>query len=214
MKPPAITSVVFDYGNVLSRPQDRTLVERIEALSGLSPDQLAHRYYEFRPSYDRAALDDVEYWSAVAGDRSLVNDRLVELVEADSASWLSLDARMVAWARRLRHSGVATAILSNMPHSVLGSIRRQHRDLLEEFTVTVFSCDVCAVKPEREIYERLLGALDQPPSSVLFLDDRQGNVDAAIELGIHARCFSDVDHLPQLLDDFPALPQPAPVLTA
>lgn len=45
-------------------------------------------------------------------------------------------------------------------------------------------------KPRPEFYEYILAAEGMPASRAIFIDDRQENVDAARELGIHAIRFS------------------------
>ncbi len=56
------------------------------------------------------------------------------------------------------------------------------------------------VKPDLEIYHAMIKALDLPPSRILFLDDNQINVDAAIEAGITAHRVRGVSESRTLLE--------------
>jgi putative hydrolase of the HAD superfamily len=183
-----IDCVAFDYGNVLSRPQDQVGIERLMQLTRLSTSEFVRRYTEPRLAYDRGVLTGTEYWATVlAGSRTEPTAELVaELIQTDVASWLGLDVRVVDWAQRLKAANVSLAILSNMPRDVLAVLRESRRDWLGAFAVTIFSCDVGEVKPERRIYERLLNALDLVGSRVLFIDDRDENVQAAAQVGLRA----------------------------
>ena len=42
------------------------------------------------------------------------------------------------------------------------------------------------MKPDREIFEHVVAALDRPAERVLFLDDNQPNVDGARAVGLRA----------------------------
>lgn len=59
-------------------------------------------------------------------------------------------------------------------------------DLLEHFDLLLPSFELGHVKPQREIYEEALRRIHATPEDVVFFDDREENVLAARNLGIHA----------------------------
>lgn len=59
-----------------------------------------------------------------------------------------------------------------------------------------------AVKPEPEAYEKALAILQEPPDSVLFLDDKIENVEAARTLGLQTLHVTSPHDLAALLADF------------
>jgi FMN phosphatase YigB (HAD superfamily) len=194
--------VAFDYGNVLSRSQDSTLAARLQILSGLTPEEFDRQYWRFRPAYDRGGLTGAGYWEAVIGETGISDqpERLTILIETDVASWLHLDEAMMAWVGDLTRGGVARAILSNMPRDVLDGMRRHRAGVLQQFSVTVMSCEVGSIKPETPIYERLLRDLGAGASQVLFIDDQEENVAAAVRLGMHGVHFTSCDQLWERLE--------------
>src|SRR5262245_51993362 len=210
MPGPAITAVAFDYGNVLSQPQDATLAARLQTLSGLTPQEFDRQYWRFRPAYDRGDLSAASYWGSVIDDPAISDQpqRLTALVETDVASWLHLDEAMMAWVGDLTRGGVTRAILSNMPRDVLDGMQRHRASVLQQFAVTVMSCEVGSIKPETPIYERLLHDLGTVASHVLFIDDREENVAAAVGLGMHGIHFTSRDRLRQTLETDYDLPLP------
>jgi putative hydrolase of the HAD superfamily len=202
--------VAFDYGNVLSQPQDSTLAARLQSLSGLTPEEFDRQYWRFRPAYDRGGLSAASYWGSVIDDTEISDpERLTALVETDVASWLHLDEAMMAWVGDLTGAGVTSAILSNMPREVLDGMRRHRASVLQQFAVTVMSCEVGSIKPDTPIYERLLHDLGTAASRVLFIDDREENVAAAAGLGMHGIHFTSRDRLWQTLESEYDLPLPA-----
>ena len=59
----------------------------------------------------------------------------------------------------------------------------------------VFSCDVHMVKPNPEIYRRILDNYGLAPRDCVFFDDTKVNVDAAAEIGITGVLFADARNL-------------------
>lgn len=192
----AIDAVVFDYGSVLSRPQDPARVREMAELARLSVEEFVLRYYRHRPPYDRGVMPAAEYWAGLLTEGGVgATPELVErLMRADAASWLRIDLDVVAWARQLKAAGTRIAILSNMPHEILAELRAA-ADWLDEFGLAIFSCDVEVAKPEPEIYRRLLDALGLEGSRVLFTDDAEHNVQGAVRAGLHAIRFESLDAL-------------------
>ena len=56
-------------------------------------------------------------------------------------------------------------------------------------TEQLVSCEEGVVKPEPEIYRRLLGRYGLDPAQTLFIDDRPANIAAAAALGIRGQLF-------------------------
>jgi len=60
-------------------------------------------------------------------------------------------------------------------------------DLLQGFAAVFLSYRLGLVKPDRAVFERVAGELDASPGELVFLDDNQLNVDAALACGYRAR---------------------------
>jgi putative hydrolase of the HAD superfamily len=215
MEKAPIDAVVFDYGNVLSRPQDQNDIERLTKLTRLPVGDFGRRYAERRLAYDRGLITGAEYWADLLGGTEglLTTELAAELIRVDVASWLQLDNRVVAWARKLRTANISLAILSNMPLDVLAGLRKSRGDWLGEFAVTIFSCEVGCVKPEAQIYRRLLDALALTASRVLLIDDRQANVQAATQSGLQAVRYCSFEALQEEVQDRFDLPLPIDTVT-
>ena len=84
-----------------------------------------------------------------------------------------------------RAAGVPVAVLSNTNkvHWDAGAARWP---LVSMFDRAFLSFEVGMVKPDREIFERVVDDLDIEPDRVLFLDDNRINVDAARAAGLQA----------------------------
>lgn len=186
------TTVVFDYGGVLSLPPDPDSLGRLADRCGLPLERFLVEWRRWRPAYDRADVGLEGYWSSileVAGRRAdpALLDRLNH---EDLMSWGRINERVLGWSRDLRRAGLRTAILSNMPQPLLDLMRADPSFAwFEEFEVKVFSCEVRQLKPEPGIYRTLLDRLGEPAASCVFLDDAEQNVEGARTAGIRAFHF-------------------------
>ena len=73
--------------------------------------------------------------------------------------------------------------------------------IADEFDVIFNSCELGVAKPDLAIYEMVCAKLGSEPSSVFFVDDSPGHVDAAREAGLQAVLFVDAVLLADELRD-------------
>jgi glucose-1-phosphatase len=66
---------------------------------------------------------------------------------------------------------------------------------LNMFRKPVLSFEIGVMKPAKECYERAAISVNTPIENCLFIDDRQVNVDGAINAGMQAVQFSSVEKL-------------------
>jgi 2-haloacid dehalogenase len=70
---------------------------------------------------------------------------------------------------------------------------------LQWFDDILLSGEVQLTKPDPRIYQLLLSKYGLKPEQVLFIDDRQANVQAALQLGIDSIVFESPEQLEQQL---------------
>jgi len=199
-------AVLFDYGNVLCLPQSREEVEAMAALLHASARSFEEAYWKDRLAFDQAALSPETYWSGVAGalSRDLSEDCRRLLTEIDNRSWSRPAPAMASWASALRAAGVRTAVLSNMPITVRSHLLSV--TWLPQFDYSCYSCDIRCAKPAPAIFQDCLNGVGVEPAAALFLDDREENIDAARQLGIHAIHFASPEQAQREIDKHYRLP--------
>lgn len=191
-----ISTVIFDYGNVLCEPQPFEMIQEMAGLCGIQTPQFLASYYRFRHQYDLGVLDGIGYWRAfgsVAGFQ-IPESTINQLIELDNQSWAQPNWPMIEWVTRLQTAGIETAILSNMPFDMRNELSRLCH-WLPTFRVRVFSCELGIAKPDPAIFEHCLSHLRVVPEESLFLDDRLENIKAAQALGLHGLVFESVEGL-------------------
>jgi len=192
----ALRAVVFDYGMVLTGPPDPTAHAALVRLTGLPAERLDSVYWGDRLAFDSGALTGRAFWRKITQDAGLTlsESQIEELVHWDVKMWMTENAPMLAWQLELKRRGLLTAIVSNMGDTVHRQMEQEF-DWLGRFDVLVWSYQLHITKPDPAIYRYVLEKLGRMPGEVLFIDDRQGNVDAAIALGMRGVVFSTVDRL-------------------
>jgi putative hydrolase of the HAD superfamily len=187
--------VVFDYGGVISRPQPERDVAALAAAAGGSVPDFWDAYWARRLDYDRADLDAEAYWKGVTCQLGRPWDpgQMPELVRLDIESWQHLRPSVVRLVGEVAASGHRLALLSNAPHEVATGFTSL--PVARKFDRLLFSCDLRLAKPDPRCFSAALARLQAAPPDVIFIDDRQDNVDAAARLGIQALRFTTPDDL-------------------
>jgi len=188
-------TVIFDYGEVISRPPSQADRAAIEQLAGVDPEKFWASYWAHRAELDLALEGVREYWAAISADTGADWDdgRIVELWSADLRSWMSVNPATVDVLADLRAGGTRLALLSNAAPDY-GSYFR-HGVLGEYFDACYLSGELKLLKPSAEIYQHVLTDLDISPADAVFIDNRGDNVTGAEELGITGHVFTDAGAL-------------------
>jgi putative hydrolase of the HAD superfamily len=188
----SIKAVAFDYGGVISLPQDENAMRDLASIAGIDSILMGRIYWDNRQIYDRGLVNGKEYFKNILADVGIFPDdpAIEEMVSRDVKSWSRINAETERLMRDIKKAGLKVGILSNMVQPFLDTVR----ETIPVFLIpdgAVFSCEVDTVKPEKKIYELLLSALDCDADELVFFDDTEINVAAAEKLGIRAFLWHD-----------------------
>ncbi|HEY1967213.1 MAG TPA: HAD-IA family hydrolase, partial [Pseudonocardia sp.] len=101
---------------------------------------------------------------------------------------------MMAFVGELAAAGRRLAMLSNIPLELADHVERNW-EWLSLFELWAFSCHIGLAKPEPGAYAWCLAKLDLPPERVRFIGDREQNVAAARDAGMHVHHFTSLASL-------------------
>ncbi|MFI6603380.1 HAD family hydrolase [Nonomuraea sp. NPDC050536] len=197
-------SILFDLFGVIARnqsPESKDHLCRTAGVTDGSGGGFWDAYWSLRPPYDRGQVTGHEYWDQVGdalGTR-FSPARVDALIAADIASWDDVDDAMVALIDKLAASGRRLALLSNIPED-LAAHYEAHHPWMGHFDPRAFSCRIGHAKPSRDAYLWCRDALAVPADRILFVDDRQDNIDAAQSIGLRTHLFTDAPHLATTLN--------------
>ncbi|WP_067468433.1 HAD family hydrolase [Actinomadura macra] len=187
--------VVIDYGEVVCRRPPEDAAARLPAALGAEPGPFWDAYWSGRRAYDLGAVDAAGYWGELCGRLGRVAGTalLDTLVGLDLDMWSHLDPGTLAVLQDLTARRVPLALLSNAPLELARDIERRPWSAL--FQHRFFSADLSLAKPDPRIYRHVSDALNAAPGDLVFVDDRQENIDGAREAGLRAHLFTGADRL-------------------
>ena len=180
MPTPAI--VVFDLGKVLVDFDYSIAGRRIAAQADLSPAEV-QKFLDHSPllyRFETGLMTRQEFYQAVC-EHTGFRGNLEEfgLFFADIFWEIPV---MVEIQATLRRQGVPTYIFSNTNDLAVEHIRRNF-PFFSNFDGYVLSYEVGAMKPDAKIYESLEKMAGRRGSDILYLDDRQENVEGGARRG-------------------------------
>ena len=199
----SITTVIFDYGCVLSLTPLLEDFEPLREAMGVEAAVLQKIYWHNREAYDLDTIDGPTYWHGVgrAAGMAFSPVQIQRLSTLDIQMWERPNPVMVEWVRVLRAGGFKTAVISNISRTV-GDYLRRTVTWFDLFHHLAFSGELKLAKPDPAIYRVCLEALGVPAAEALFIDDREVNVVAARAVGMHGIVFRSTDELRHDLGQF------------
>ena len=183
-----VRAVLFDFGGVLVRTEDRSGLRKWEQRLGL-PEVGAEEAVFNSEAGRRASLGAVPeaaVWAEVARRFQLDQASLVEF-QRDFWSGDRLDRELVGYLTGLRPRYL-TGLLSNAWSGARAAFTETF-GLGEAVNVMIISAEVGVAKPAARIYHLAAQALEVRPEQAVFVDDFPQNVDGARAIGMNAIQF-------------------------
>lgn len=183
-----IRNIVFDIGNVLTdfrwkeflqdKGFDEEMVRRIAAASVLTP---------LWNEIDRGVWDEEKLMEEfIRLDPGI--ERELRLAYGSVQGMVTKRGYAIPWIESLKERGYRTYYLSNFSHKAYVDCI-DALDFLPHMDGGILSYREKVVKPDREIYQRLLARYGLKAEESVFLDDTPANVEAARALGFSGICF-------------------------
>ncbi len=180
-------NIVFDLGRVVfaHRPEYRS-EERKRFFSYVSESPMP----QFWVDYDKGVSSLAKVAEDLAAYRGVEVEYAREMIE-QSISWQSTIEPTAALIRDLKEAGYRLYVLSNMSREFIAFLRK--KEVYKYFDGEVVSCEEHVVKPNPEIYRRLIERYALDVRETMFIDDRRENVEVAATLGITPFLFDRED---------------------
>lgn len=188
MNPSSIRLVAFDLMDTVVRDPYR---EALEAGSGMRLEELLRRrggVSDAWPAFERGELTEDAYWR----------------LHAEAGVTIDRDAFHTARRAGYRFLPGMAELLGQLEGQVRRVVATNYPDWIAELTTGLLagrvdavhaSCHLGVRKPDAAFYRRLLAETGMAPHEVLFVDDREVNVEGARAVGIAAHRFTDVPRL-------------------
>lgn len=189
-----VKTIVFDLGNVLlSFDPVKYIENKINDESKVSTVCEAIFKSEEWLMLDRGTITEREAIDRIV-ERNLELSELIELVMDNWYEILTPMEESFKILGELKEKGYKILFLSNF-HMIAAEKVVARYEFNKHFHGGVFSYVENLLKPEKEIYLRLLEKYDLVPEETIFIDDTKVNVEAANSLGINGLVFENADKL-------------------
>ncbi|WP_300846768.1 HAD family phosphatase [uncultured Acetatifactor sp.] len=183
-----IRNIIFDIGNVLTdfrwkefledKGFDEAMVKRIAKASVQSP---------VWNEIDRGVWSMEELMQTFIRQDPEIEEEL-RRAYGNITGMVTKRAYAIPWIQELREKGYRVYYLSNFSEKAYEDCA-DALDFLPYTDGGILSYQEKLVKPDPEIYRRLLSRYSLEARESVFLDDTASNVEAAERLGIHGICF-------------------------
>jgi len=188
-------AVVFDVGNVLYDWNPRFLYERLieddRALDAFLRE-VATKEWHFQHDLGRPFAETSAELSALYPEYA---DMIALWGPRFSDTIPGMMPGMAELVDEIDAAGVPLYAITNFSGEFWRPFRDREAALFDRFRDIVVSGDERMVKPDAAIYHLALDRFGLKPGEAVFIDDREDNVAAANEVGIHGLHFVDAPTL-------------------
>ena len=184
-----IKNIIFDLGNVVFKwNQDEIVANFSDNLE--EQEELKKKIFK---SEEWLKLDEgiIDYNTAIEIFRKKTNETLGEKINYIMNTWykfMPINNEVIELIKKLKQEGYRIYILSNTHVSVYNYIKTL--EIIKYIDGMIISSIEKLMKPNKEIYSRLIEEYKLIPQECFFIDDGEKNVKTAIECGMKGYVFN------------------------
>ena len=190
MKKDTVTSIWFDFGNVLLPLDVDATYAGFKALGAKKTLTQSNPLFH---KWERGELAPDQFITEISNELKYAAYPN-SIWQAWNAMILPLPDQVIPFLRKLSKR-YTLVLVSNINHEHEMFIKRMmgpytYSQFLKQFSAIYYSHHVGKRKPERAFFEQILKEQEAKPNEVFFIDDTAENSKAAEALGINTWCFN------------------------
>lgn len=196
-----IKAIIFDYGNVVARFDNRLLLQNILPFSHKSREELEAQVYhstDLHIQYETGLISSDDFFTQIKEIAALTiskQDFITQFCD-------------IFTPIHSTHELIQT-LKPNYKLGLLSNTNEWHYEhaiklspVYQAFDAVSLSYQVKAMKPNPKIYLDMASKLSMSPDQCVYIDDIQKNVDGAATLGFHALLYTNHQTLLNDLQSF------------
>ena len=196
-----IDTLIFDIGNVLAKYDWKKLLKELgyDEKTGTAVAKAVFLSKEWAEA-DRGILSEEELLQTFISNAPDYEKEIRETFDAVGKT-ISTYSYTKDWLSYLKKRGYKIYILSNFAKPVYDRCTKE-LDFLKLVDGGYMSWQIHCIKPEPEIYQKLITDFEIVPQKAVFIDDLMDNIAEARALGFHAVHFTSKKNAVRQLLDF------------
>lgn len=198
-----IKNIILDIGDVLVRFMPEEAVNQVGVPKHKRQAVLdATVGSVFWPELDRGVMEESEVIDKMIMAAPDCSDEINRFFQYGK-EWIVEEFEYTRpWIQTMKEAGLRVYLLSNYPKSYFEIHKQNQLSFVEMVDGMMISACEGIVKPEEEIYKKLLNKYNLIPEECLFFDDRAVNVEGAKACGICASVFTGIDDAIHTLHEY------------
>lgn len=174
------STIFFDWSGVIADDTGDYFIAQSIKKFGATDSQIVEIVKNHFRDFMLGNLSEIEYWNRIKNDYKL---NIPEQYCRAFNNWSGImpNEKILNFASDLKNRGYKIGIITNIIQPVYDIIKKS--GYYNIFDSTIASCEVNIIKPQKEIYELSLNRLNTSAVESIFIDDKQSNLDAAIQIG-------------------------------
>ena len=184
-----IKAVCFDLDGVYFTPKGMEMFKNMLSAVGISQEKIDLVLYksEQMKLFKLGKISEEEFWNFARDEWnisipiSMISELIVQNYEIDP----DLDNLV----KQLREKGIKTCLCSNNHKTKIEGLENKFH-FLQNFDLAIFSYKEGVLKPDKEIFQRLINKLEVKPEELVYSDDNELRLTGAKELGINTFVYN------------------------
>ncbi|MGY5152208.1 MAG: HAD family hydrolase [Candidatus Nitrosopumilus sp. bin_6a] len=182
--------ILFDVGGVLLQWKDEWLFDEISHELDIPFEEIKDKFNANISELFIGKISEEQFWNKIS-DGVKINH---EIISQTFLKRSILDTKVLNLARSIKKQGFDIGILSNITPETRRILPKQW---IDEFDHVFFSDQIKLAKPDPKIFSYIKEKLSE--HQIVFIDDKQENVDAAKRYGIKSILFEEYQSLSEEL---------------
>ena len=184
--------ILFDLGGVLINWNDDWLYDEISLQLNKPFNKIKTKFNDALCSLFESKIDEGEFWNIVLGPDNDIDKKIISKTFLKKSS---INEKFLDFAKSLKNNGHLIGILSNLTPETSMCIDKNQ---LKDFDYHFYSNSLKMSKPNNEIYQHVCDHISS--KNILFIDDKQENLNAAESYGIDTILFNSDDYASGLIE--------------
>ena len=185
--------ILFDLGGVIINWNDDWLYDEITSQLKQPFEKIKSKYNANLCSLFESKINETEFWSLVLGNNHTIDNKIISKTFLKMSS---INYDFLNFAKSLKSNDQSIGILSNLTPETSTCI---DENILKDFDYFFYSNSIKLSKPNPEIYRHVCNKI--PSKNILFIDDKQENLDAAKLFGIDTILFTSKNFTSGIIEE-------------